>query len=137
MGSLALSRVAAQDPAPTIADEVARLARHELAPLASAIDAGSVYPAEFLRRVGGVGAWSSHVPQEGPADLRCAIQAMAAIGARQPVRAVFWATAVISFLPGSDGNGQDTERSVSCTKHARSSPDQKAKSRRRLGDAAR
>ncbi|KIU47586.1 MULTISPECIES: acyl-CoA dehydrogenase family protein [Bradyrhizobium] len=80
MGSLALSRVAAQDPAPTIADEVARLARHELAPLASAIDAGSVYPAEFLRRVGGVGAWSSHVPQEGPADLRCAIQAMAAIG---------------------------------------------------------
>ncbi|WP_316397555.1 acyl-CoA dehydrogenase family protein [Bradyrhizobium sp. 33ap4] len=80
MGSLALSRVAAQDPAPTIADEVARLARQELAPLAAAVDAGSVYPGEFLRRLGKVGAWSSHVPQEGPADLRWAIQSMAALG---------------------------------------------------------
>ena len=80
MGSLALSRVEAADPAPTITDEVARLARQELAPLASAIDAGSVYPGEFLRRLGGLGAWSSHVPQEGPADLRCAIQSMAALG---------------------------------------------------------
>jgi alkylation response protein AidB-like acyl-CoA dehydrogenase len=51
-----------------------------LAPLASAIDAGSVYPGELLRRLGEVGAWRSHVPLEGPADLRCAIQAMAAIG---------------------------------------------------------
>lgn len=80
MGSLALSRVAAQDPAPTITDEVARLARQDLAPLASAIDAGSVYPGDFLRRLGKVGAWSSHVPQEGPADLRWAIQSMAALG---------------------------------------------------------
>jgi len=30
--------------------------------------------------LGKVGAWSSHVPQEGPADLRCAIQSMAVIG---------------------------------------------------------
>ena len=45
-----------------------------------AIDAGSVYPGELLRSLGKVGAWSSHVPQEGPADLRCAIQSMAAIG---------------------------------------------------------
>ena len=81
MGSLALSRVEATDrPAPTIADEVARIARQELAPLAGAIDAGSVYPGELLRSLGKVGAWSSHVPQEGPADLRCAIQSMAAIG---------------------------------------------------------
>ncbi|MCA6124156.1 acyl-CoA/acyl-ACP dehydrogenase [Bradyrhizobium sp. WSM 1704] len=80
MSSLALSRIAAQDPAPTIADEVARLARQELAPLASAIDAGEVYPSDFLRRLGKVGAWSSHVPQEGPADLRWAIQSMVAIG---------------------------------------------------------
>ena len=81
MGSLALSRVEAADrPAPTIADEVARIARQELAPLAGAIDAGSVYPGELLRSLGKVGAWSSHVPQEGPADLRCAIQSMAVIG---------------------------------------------------------
>ena len=81
MSSLALSRVEAPDqPAPTIADEVARIARQELAPLAGAIDAGSVYPGELLRSLGKVGAWSSHVPQEGPADLRCAIQSMAVIG---------------------------------------------------------
>ncbi|HET9582968.1 MAG TPA: acyl-CoA dehydrogenase family protein, partial [Bradyrhizobium sp.] len=71
MGSLALSQVdVADQPAPTIADEVARIARHELAPIAGAIDAGSVYPGELLRRLGEIGAWGSHVPQEGPADLR-------------------------------------------------------------------
>jgi alkylation response protein AidB-like acyl-CoA dehydrogenase len=81
MGSLALSRVETVDqPAPSITDEVARIARQELTPLAPAIDAGSVYPAELLRRFGAVGAWCSHVPPEGPADLRCAIQSMAAIG---------------------------------------------------------
>jgi alkylation response protein AidB-like acyl-CoA dehydrogenase len=34
----------------------------------------------LLRSLGKVGAWSSHVPQEGPADLRCAIQSIAVIG---------------------------------------------------------
>ncbi|SDI04048.1 hypothetical protein SAMN05216338_1016143 [Bradyrhizobium sp. Rc2d] len=81
MGSLALSRVDVLDhPAPSIAGEVARIAREQLAPLAAGIDAGTVYPAEVLRKFGAVGAWGSHVPHEGPADLRCAIQAMAAIG---------------------------------------------------------
>ena len=81
MGSLAFSRADILDqPAPSIADEVARIAREQLAPLAAGIDDGSVYPAEVLRKFGEVGAWGSHVPHEGPADLRCAIQAMAAIG---------------------------------------------------------
>ncbi|WP_454645918.1 acyl-CoA dehydrogenase family protein [Bradyrhizobium liaoningense] len=81
MGSLALSRAEIMDqPAPSIAGEVARIAREELAPLAAGIDDGTVYPAEVLRKFGAVGAWGSHVPHEGPADLRCAIQAMAAIG---------------------------------------------------------
>src|SRR4051794_14377328 len=81
MGSLALSRAEVLDqPAPSIAGEVARIAREQLAPLAAGIDAGTVYPAEVLRQFGAVGAWGSHVPHEGPADLRCAIQAMAAIG---------------------------------------------------------
>ena len=39
MGSLAVSRVEAPDPAPTIVDEVVSIARKELAPLAAAIDA--------------------------------------------------------------------------------------------------
>lgn len=81
MGSLALSRSDVLDqPAPSIAGEVARIAREQLAPLAAGIDDGSVYPAEVLREFGAVGAWGSHMPHEGPADLRCAIQAMAAIG---------------------------------------------------------
>lgn len=80
MGSLALSRVEADQPAPSIAGEVARIAREQLAPLALGIDDGSVYPVEALRAFGAVGAWGSHVPHEGPADLRCAIEAMAAIG---------------------------------------------------------
>ena len=79
MGSLALSRVEDR-PAPSIADEVGAIARKELAPLAAAIDGGACYPEELLRRFGEVGAWSSHLPGDGPADLRCAIQAMAAIG---------------------------------------------------------
>ena len=81
MGSLALSRVETVDrPAPSIVGEVARIARQELSPLAPAIDEGTVYPADVLRSLGKIGAWGSHVPQQGAADLRCAIQSMAAIG---------------------------------------------------------
>ena len=81
MGSLALSRAEILDqPAPSIAGEVARIAREQLAPLAAGIDDGTVYPAEVLRAFGAVGAWGSHMPLEGPADLRCAIESMAAIG---------------------------------------------------------
>jgi alkylation response protein AidB-like acyl-CoA dehydrogenase len=66
--------------AASLADVVGSIARKELAPLAGAIDEGTVYPEQLLRRLGEVGAWGSHVPQDGPADLRCAIEAMAAIG---------------------------------------------------------
>jgi alkylation response protein AidB-like acyl-CoA dehydrogenase len=67
-------------PATSLAEAVASIARKELAPLAGAIDEGTVYPEGLLRRLGEVGAWGSHVPQDGPADLRCAIEAMAALG---------------------------------------------------------
>jgi alkylation response protein AidB-like acyl-CoA dehydrogenase len=81
MGSMAASRVETLDrPAPSIADEVAAVARRELAPLAASIDSGALYPGELLRRFGKVGAWRSHLPETGPADLRCAIESMAAIG---------------------------------------------------------
>jgi alkylation response protein AidB-like acyl-CoA dehydrogenase len=81
MGSLAVSRREIADrPSPSIADEVAAIARKDLAPLAAAIDDGEVYPEELLRRLGEVGAWSSHVPSNGAADLRCAIQSIAALG---------------------------------------------------------
>jgi alkylation response protein AidB-like acyl-CoA dehydrogenase len=82
MGSLAVSRLAVEDdlPSASIADQVGTIARKNLAPQAAAIDAGTVYPEELLRRLGDVGAWGSHQPKNGAADLRCAIQSMAAIG---------------------------------------------------------
>jgi alkylation response protein AidB-like acyl-CoA dehydrogenase len=84
MGSLAISRLPVDEeadlPRASIADEVASIARKDLAPLAGAIDDGSVYPADLLRRLGGVGAWGSHRPKNGAADLRCAIQSIAALG---------------------------------------------------------
>jgi alkylation response protein AidB-like acyl-CoA dehydrogenase len=56
------------------------IARKDLAPQALAIDEGTVYPDELLRRLGEVGAWGSHQPDNGIADLRCAIQSIAALG---------------------------------------------------------
>ena len=82
MGSLAVSRLAVDDglqPA-SITDQVALIARKNLAPQALAIDEGTVYPDELLRRLGDVGAWGSHQPHNGVADLRCAIQSIAALG---------------------------------------------------------
>src|SRR3974390_918734 len=93
MGSLAVSQLGAVDTPAPIADLAASIARKALAPLAEAIGGGEIYPAALLRRFGEVGAWGSHVPQEGPADLRCAIQAMAAIGE------VCGATAFMAWCP--------------------------------------
>src|ERR1700686_1011411 len=82
MGSLAASRLAVEEdlPSASIADQVATIARKNLAPMAAAIDAGTVYPDELLRRLGDVGAWGSHQPNTGAADLRCAIQSIATLG---------------------------------------------------------
>lgn len=82
MGSLAASRLAADDDlsSASIADQVATIARKNLSPMAASIDAGSVYPDELLRRLGDVGAWASHQPNNGAADLRCAIQSIATLG---------------------------------------------------------
>ncbi|WP_213738562.1 acyl-CoA dehydrogenase family protein [Bradyrhizobium sp. dw_411] len=81
MGSLALSRQLAVDDlvSASIAEQVATIARKNLAPMAVAIDEGAVYPDELLRRLGDVGAWSSHQPKNGAADLRCAIQSISEI----------------------------------------------------------
>jgi alkylation response protein AidB-like acyl-CoA dehydrogenase len=89
MGSLAVSRLALVEdvpkdlpkdlPSASIADQVATIARKNLAPMAAAIDDGTVYPDELLRRLGDVGAWGSHRPENGVADLRCAIQSISAL----------------------------------------------------------
>jgi len=84
MNPVAASRVLVDEDShlssTSIADAVAGIARKDLAPLAADIDNGKVYPAELLRRFGDTGAWGSHRPSSGAADLRCAIQSMAAIG---------------------------------------------------------
>ena len=84
MGSLAASRLPRSKtddlPSASIAEQVASIARRNLAPMAAAIDAGTLYPDELLRRLGDVGAWGSHRPKNGAADLRCAIQSIAALG---------------------------------------------------------
>lgn len=83
MGSLASNLAvdgAGATPVLSIVEQVAAIARKDLAPIASAVDAGTVYPADLLRRFGDVGAWGSHVPTNGAADLNCAIQSIAAIG---------------------------------------------------------
>src|ERR1700720_476728 len=67
-------------PPPSTVDAVASIARRELAPLAADIDSGALYPADLLRRLGDAGAWGSHRPSHGAADLRCAIQSIAALG---------------------------------------------------------
>jgi len=84
LGSSAATALAIEEDGGTSAtslrEAVASIARKELAPLAGAIDEGTLYPDPLLRRLGEIGAWRSHVPQDGPADLRCAIEAMSAIG---------------------------------------------------------
>jgi alkylation response protein AidB-like acyl-CoA dehydrogenase len=84
MSSVAASRLVvdeASDLSPaSIADAVAAIARKDLAPLAADIDSGALYPADLLRRLGDAGAWGSHRPSHGAADLCCAIQSVAALG---------------------------------------------------------
>src|ERR1700753_1848636 len=81
MGSSALSRLAVDGAraSASVADQVATIARKNLAPMAAAIDDGAVYPDELLKRLGDVGAWSSHQPRNGGADLRCAVQSVSAL----------------------------------------------------------
>src|SRR6266568_3620338 len=84
MSSVAVSRLAVDEEPDlsraSIADAVASIARKDLAPLAADIDSGAVYPADLLRRLGDAGAWGSHRPNHGAADMRCAIQSIAALG---------------------------------------------------------
>jgi alkylation response protein AidB-like acyl-CoA dehydrogenase len=82
MGSQAVSRLAIDEalPSASIADQVATIARKELASQALAIDEGTLYPEALLRRLGEAGVWGSHQPVNGAADLRCAIQSIASLG---------------------------------------------------------
>jgi alkylation response protein AidB-like acyl-CoA dehydrogenase len=109
MGSVAVSRVAVAEDAepapPSILEAVAQVARKDLAPLAVAIDSGAVYPAELLRRLGEVGAWGSHRPANGAADLRCAVQSIAALGEICGATAFMgWCQATLAWYAGNSSN---------------------------------
>jgi alkylation response protein AidB-like acyl-CoA dehydrogenase len=109
MSSVAVSRLSADedtDPALSpVTREVASMARRNLAPLAPAIDEGSVYPSELLRRLGDVGAWESHRPENGAADLRCAIQSIAALGEICGATAFMaWCQNTLAWYAGNSGN---------------------------------
>ena len=84
MNSMAASRLLVDEDSglqtTSIVDAVAAIARKDLAPLAADIDSGKLYPADLLRRLGDAGAWGSHRPERGAADLSCAIQSIAALG---------------------------------------------------------
>src|SRR4029453_16234028 len=83
MSSVAASIASLDRPvstAPSVIENVAAIARSDLAPLVGRIDSGELYPDGVLRALGAAGAWSSHVPKDGAADLRCAIQSIAALG---------------------------------------------------------
>lgn len=73
------------DPEPehaaTPAEEQVRgIARARLAPLVRQIDEQDLYPEELMREFGRAGAYASHVPVNGNADLTEAIQSMKAAG---------------------------------------------------------
>lgn len=65
---------------PSIVDSVSAIAGRDLAPLAASIDSGELYPESVLRALGAAGAWATHTPGDGAADLRCAIQSIASLG---------------------------------------------------------
>jgi alkylation response protein AidB-like acyl-CoA dehydrogenase len=113
MGTLAVSRLALEGDLPgmSIADQVETIARKNLAPMASAIDAGTIYPDELLRRLGDVGAWGSHQPKDGAADLRCAVQSIAALGEVCGATAFMaWCQNTLVWYVSNSGNANLVEK---------------------------
>ncbi len=115
MSPVAVSRLPVDDvddlqPAPVVR-EVAAIARKDLAPLAADIDDGTVYPAELLRRLGDAGAWGTHRPANGAADLCRAIQSIAALGEVCGATAFMaWCQNTLAWYVTNSGNPALTAR---------------------------
>jgi alkylation response protein AidB-like acyl-CoA dehydrogenase len=62
-----------------LVDEVRRVAQSDLPPLVDAIDHGALYPADFLRQLGALGAFSPHADVIRGVDLNAAIDAMSEV----------------------------------------------------------
>ncbi len=115
MTALTVPRLAVEEggplPSASVTEAVAALARKELAPLASAIDSGEVYPVELMRRLGDVGAWATHVPKDGAADMRGAIQSIGALGEVCGATAFMaWCQNTLVWYAANSDNGKLVER---------------------------
>lgn len=77
---LAVNNIAVESPS-SIVEDVAKLAASDLAPLVCDIDLKGLYPENFMRQAGRLGAYRSHAPMNGGApDIQTSIKAMAAAG---------------------------------------------------------
>lgn len=98
-------------PADDMCARVKAVVKSDLAPLADAIDKGECYPADVLRKLGAAGAWSTHMPHRGAADLRPAIAAMAAIGECCGATAFMaWCQDTLAWYIGNSANATLTGR---------------------------
>ncbi|MDO9060924.1 MAG: acyl-CoA dehydrogenase family protein [Bradyrhizobium sp.] len=115
MSAVAVSRLPVDDvdglSPGSVVEGVAAIARRDLAPLAADIDDGTIYPAELLRRLGDAGAWGSHRPKHGAADLGCAIQSIAALGEVCGATAFMaWCQNTLAWYVTNSGNAALTAR---------------------------
>lgn len=98
-------------PGPALDASVRALAKSELAPHAADIDEGRLYPADALRAFGDAGAWRSHIPSNGKADLRDAIRAMSAIGETCGATAFMaWCQSTLGWYVANSDNARLRER---------------------------
>jgi len=90
---------------------VRAVVKSELAPLADAIDKGECYPADVLRKLGAAGAWETHIPHRGDADLRPAIAAMSAVAECCGATAFMaWCQDTLAWYVGNSENAALTSR---------------------------
>ena len=62
----------------SLTDQVRQLVQTDLPPIVDAIDTGALYPADFMRKLGSIGAFSSHADLRD-VDLNPAIDAMSEV----------------------------------------------------------
>jgi alkylation response protein AidB-like acyl-CoA dehydrogenase len=95
------------EPADTgdLCGRVRAVAKARLVPLADAIDKGELYPADILRALGCEGAFSSHMPADGVADLRPAIAAMSVLSEYCGATAFMaWCQDTLAWYVGNSAN---------------------------------
>ena len=81
------------------------MAKTKLAPVVDAIDTGELYPADVLRALGAEGAFSSHMPKDGAADLRPAIAAMSVLSEYCGATAFMaWCQDTLAWYIGNSAN---------------------------------